>query len=106
MQTLKARRDMAVDRLNSIPGIKCLKPQATFYLFPNATEAMAIKGISDYEEFRRDVLHTTGVSFCTRLHFGRADPSETQRYLRFAYSGIDIAMIEEGLNRFKAYMEN
>ncbi len=106
VQTLKARRDTAVDRLNSIPGIKCLKPQATFYLFPNATEAMAIKGISDYEKFRRDVLHTTGVSFCTRLHFGRALPGENQRYLRFAYSGIDMAMIEEGLGRFKAYMES
>ncbi len=106
VQTLKARRDMAVDRLNSIPGIKCLKPHATFYLFPNATEAMAIKGISDYDEFRRDVLLKTGVSFCTRLHFGRALPSENQRYLRFAYSGIDMAMIEEGMDKFKAYMES
>ena len=105
VEILRSRRDKAVDLLNSIPGIVCLKPQATFYLFPNATEAMAIKGIADYEGFRRDVLHKTGVSFCTRLHFGRMAAGETQRYLRFAYSGIDIGRIEEGLLKFKAYME-
>ncbi len=31
------RRDLIVDGLNSLPGVHCLKPQATFYVFPNIT---------------------------------------------------------------------
>jgi aspartate aminotransferase len=29
------RRDLIVERLNLIPGIRCLKPQGAFYVFPN-----------------------------------------------------------------------
>jgi aspartate aminotransferase len=31
------RRDAIVQRLNSIPGIRCLKPQGAFYVFPNVS---------------------------------------------------------------------
>ena len=106
LDTLKARRDAAVDALNDISGVSCFRPNATFYLWPNVTEVMASKGISDYEEFRREALHATGVSFCTRLHFGRPLPDESDRYIRFAYSGIDVPDIQEGLARFKEWCEN
>jgi aspartate/methionine/tyrosine aminotransferase len=100
LDTLKERRDAAVDRLNAIPGVRCYRPEATFYLFPNVTGLMATKGIEDYDTFRRTVMRETGVSFCTRLHFGRPLEGETQRYIRFAYSGIDTDQINEGLARF------
>jgi len=45
------------------------------------------------------------VSFCTRLHFGRALPGEKDAYVRFAYSGISVPQIEEGLGRLKAWAE-
>ena len=54
LQTLRERRDLAVDLLNRIPGVHCLRPNATFYLFPNVTGAMQpARGSSDYESFRR-----------------------------------------------------
>jgi len=31
----KERRNITVEALNSIPGINCLKPKGTFYIFPN-----------------------------------------------------------------------
>jgi aspartate aminotransferase len=31
------RRDVIVQRLNTIPGIRCLKPQGAFYVFPNVS---------------------------------------------------------------------
>ena len=49
-------------------------------------------------------LHT-GVSMCARSHFGTPLAGETKRYLRVAYSGIDVALIEEGLSRLKKYLE-
>ncbi|MBI1336781.1 MAG: aminotransferase class I/II-fold pyridoxal phosphate-dependent enzyme [Phycisphaera sp.] len=103
LDTLKARRDACVDRLNAIPGVRCYRPEATFYLFPNVTELMAIKGFDDYEKFRRAVMNDTGVSFCTRLHFGRPVGQESRRYIRLAYSGIDIQQIEEGIDRFRTW---
>ena len=105
LDTLKERRDTAVDILNSIEGVHCFRPNATFYLFPNITAAMQHKGFSDYEEFRRGVLNATGVSFCSRLHFGRPLKDETNAYIRLAYSGIDTSEIEEGLTKFKAFIE-
>jgi aspartate/methionine/tyrosine aminotransferase len=105
LDTLKERRDVAVDILNSIEGIHCFRPNATFYLFPNLTGAMQRKGLNDYDEFRRSVLTATGVSFCTRLHFGRPLAGEKNAYIRLAYSGIDKSEIEEGLSKFKAFIE-
>ena len=102
---LKERRDAAADLVNSIPGFRCFRPEATFYLFPNATEAMGLLGTPNYDEFRRRVLHETGVSFCTRAHFGRVLAGEVERYIRLAYSGIDVDQIREGLGRMKRFFE-
>ncbi len=106
LQTLKERRDAAVDALNSIEGVKCYRPETTFYLFPNVTEAMANKGFEKLADFQNAALENTGVSFCTRNHFGRPLPGETNKYLRFAYSGINTEDIEEGIARLKNWIES
>jgi aspartate/methionine/tyrosine aminotransferase len=105
LQTLQERRDAAVDLLNSIEGVFCYRPNATFYLFPKVTGAMAAKGFDRYDEFSEAILQNTGVSVCTRLHFGRELPGESERYLRLAYSGIDVDQIHEGLGKLKAWIE-
>ena len=105
LNTLKDRRDIAVDILNFIDGVHCFRPNATFYLFPNVTEAMKKKGLTDYDAVRKSLLEETGVSVCTRLHFGRALKGEESFYIRLAYSGIDASDIREGLGKFKAFIE-
>lgn len=105
LAVLKERRNVAVEILNTIPGIKCFCPNTTFYLFPNVTALMEQKGYPDYESFRKDILHNTGVSFCTRLHFGRPFDDEPNKYIRFAYSGISADEIKEGLNKLKTYLQ-
>ena len=105
LTTLIQRRDRTVEMLSAIKGVHCTTPNAAFYLFPNVTEAMKRKGITEYNEFRTQALQETGVSFCTRLHFGRPLPNEKCRYLRFAYSGIELDQIEEGLAKFKTFVE-
>ena len=98
LATFRERRDTAVDALNSIDGIRCFRP--------NVTEAMTKKGLTNYDDFRKTVLRETGVSLCTRLHFGRAPDGETDFYIRLAYSGIDTPDIKEGLTKLKAFLEN
>ena len=104
LRTLKERRDTAVDILNSIEGVRCFRPNATFYLYPNITDVMQKKGFTDYDSLRKAFLHNTGVSVCTRLHFGRALPGEKDFYIRLAYSGIDKPEIIEALGKLKNYI--
>jgi aspartate aminotransferase len=104
IRTLKQRRDRCHELLSAIPGLHCSRPNATFYLFPNVTEVMKRTGLEDYESFRKGVLDATGVSFCTRLHFGSALPGERERYIRLSYSGIDLEGIEEGIGRLRSFV--
>jgi aspartate/methionine/tyrosine aminotransferase len=97
LNTLKQRRDTALDLLRQMPGVKVHTPEAGFYLFPDVTEAMANKGITDLADFAQQALHATGVSFCTRRHFGRPQPGEQEQYIRLAFSGIDNSDISDGL---------
>jgi len=104
LETLRERRDKAHALLNSMEGVRCYRPEATFYLFANFTEAIERKGL-DYEEYRKTALGETGVAFCTRQHFGSVLPGEKEKYLRFAYSGIEVDAIEEGLGKLKEFVE-
>jgi aspartate/methionine/tyrosine aminotransferase len=102
---LQRRRDAAVDQLQGIPGFVLARPDSTFYLFPNVTEAMTTLGFSDVAEFADAALRATGVSFCTRRHFGRPLADEIEQYVRFAYSGISVADIELGLGKLREWIE-
>lgn len=101
---LRRRRDAAAAGLAAVPGVSCATPDATFYLFPNVTEAVSIVGAEGVAEFARMALEQTGVSFCTRHHFGTAAPDETEHHVRLAYSGIAVDAIEEGLARLAEWV--
>lgn len=105
VETLRRRRDAAVAGLNAIDGISIAVPESTFYLFPNVTKIMERKQLTDVNQLMEDALVHSDVSFCTRKHFGRPLESEQDHYIRFAYSGIDVADIEEGMSRLKAFFE-
>jgi aspartate/methionine/tyrosine aminotransferase len=102
---LERRRDAAVAELQAIKGIVIAKPESTFYLFPNVTDAMDALGFTDVTAFADAALRATGVSFCTRRHFGRPLPGETEQYVRFAYSGISVEDIQEGLGKLRDWVE-
>jgi aspartate/methionine/tyrosine aminotransferase len=106
MAALEGRRDAALEILNATPGIRCHVPEATFYLYPNVTAAVEMTGCADVESFRRLVLERTGVSFCTRLHFGHALEGERESYLRLAYAGLSTRKIQEGLGKLRAFIQS
>jgi hypothetical protein len=60
--------------------------------------------MKDVTQLMQDSLHQTGVSFCTRLHFGRPQPNEELQYIRLAFSGINEADISEGLSKFRDWL--
>ena len=100
IKKLIKRRDLCLEKLNSINGLDISTPESTFYLFPNVSKIMRQKGYTNLEKFRIDALKNTGVSFCTREHFGTPSLNEEQQYIRLAYSGINRKKISEGLDKF------
>lgn len=103
LSTLRERRDALVAALRAIPGVSVYVPEVTFYLYPDVTEPFRRRGFTDTQAFRLDALHETGVSFCSRDHFGRAQPGEDRTYVRLAYSGIDVDRIREGIARLNTH---
>ena len=106
LDELQRRRDAAWGELAQIDGLVCPKPEATFYLFPKVTDVMSRMGFTDVASFATAALHNTGVSFCTRLHFGRPQPGEKDFFVRFAYSGLSVDDIHEGLSGLRRWIES
>jgi aspartate/methionine/tyrosine aminotransferase len=104
VDVMHTRRDATVAGVNAVPGMHTACPEATFYLFVNVTEAMQRKGFTDVAAFSTAALHETGVSFCTRRHFGRPQPGEVEQYIRLAYSGIEIDDITNGLGLLRDWV--
>ena len=103
---VERRRDAAWGELAKIDGFVCPKPDATFYLFPKVTDVMARMGFDEVGAFATAALHHTGVSFCTRKHFGRPQPGEADHFVRFAYSGLSVDDIQEGLSGLRSWIES
>ncbi|MFZ9629199.1 MAG: pyridoxal phosphate-dependent aminotransferase [Ilumatobacteraceae bacterium] len=103
---LQRRRDAAWGELAQIDGLVCPKPESTFYLFPKVTDVMQRMGFGDVASFATAALHNTGVSFCTRMHFGRPQPGEQDFFVRFAYSGLSVDDIHEGLSGLRRWIES
>lgn len=93
------RRDVIVERLNSIEGIRCLKPQGAFYVFPNisALFGRAANGrklaspceVADY------FLEEARVAVVPGEDFGSSE------HIRFSYA-TGLEDIERGCQRIGA----
>jgi aspartate/methionine/tyrosine aminotransferase len=102
---LEIRRDLLATELASVPGFRPIKPTSTFYMIVEVKAAMSSMGITCLEEFRAKVLSDTGVSFCTRAHFGTPQPGESEMYVRFAFSGVTPDVIKEVGSVLRPYFE-
>lgn len=93
VSVFKTRRDIIVDGLNAILGIKCLKPAGAFYVFPN------IKGILKPDratsmELSEYLLDKAKVAVTPGIAFG------AEGYLRISYATSEKNILE-GLKRIK-----
>jgi aspartate/methionine/tyrosine aminotransferase len=106
LDRLQGRRDILVKILNGIEGVEAHMPEAGFYVFPKITNILQQIGFNNVEEFRKVVLKETGVSFCGRHHFGRPLETETDSYIRLAFSGIGKDDLQEGMNLFRNWIDS
>jgi aspartate/methionine/tyrosine aminotransferase len=92
VQEFRKRRDLIVDGLNAIPGIKCLKPKGAFYVFPN----VASFGLSS-KEMENYLMDEAGVAVLSGRSFGEFG----EGFLRLSYAN-SIPNIEKALKNIKA----
>ena len=98
------RRNLIVKLLNQVPGVTCRSPGGAFYVWPNVTEACALIGARDSEEFRRRLLNEAGVAVLADIHFGPRVPNEGQ-HIRFSYAASNEA-IEKGVERMADFIRH
>jgi aspartate/methionine/tyrosine aminotransferase len=91
----KARRDIIVDGLNSIPGITCLRPSGAFYVFPD----ISATGLTGAELADR-LLNEGGVSALAGTAFGHV----SVHHLRFSYANSRENIVE-AVRRTRAVVE-
>lgn len=96
------RRDYMVDKINSIPGISCSKPDGAFYVMINITKLIGqtIRGykISDSVELCTALLESEKVAAIPGAGFG------DDNYIRLSYA-TSLKNIIEGLNRIENFLK-
>jgi len=106
VRALKTRRDATIAGIQTVTGMRVHTPNSAFYVFPEVTQTMARTGHDDVAKFATDALHNSGMSFCTRKHFGRPADNEKGNYIRLAYSGINNPQIDRGLARLAEWVNS
>jgi aspartate aminotransferase len=91
LEEFNKRRTFAWQKLNSIPGIKCVNAKGAFYLFPG----IAGTGLKS-SEFCAKLLEQEKVAAVPGIAFGADD------YLRISYA-TSMANIEKGLDRIEKF---
>jgi aspartate aminotransferase len=87
----RKRRDLFVNKLNQIPGFRCLSPDGAFYAWVNVEET----GLPA-EEIQRLLLEEAGVAAIAGAAFGPAG----KNYLRFSLVSARN-LLEEALERIE-----
>lgn len=95
VEEFQRRRDVIVQGLNSLPGIRCLMPGGAFYAFANITGT----GLSS-QEFAEFMLNEVGVACLSGTAFGR----EGEGYARFSYAN-SLENIQVAIERMRIALE-
>jgi len=91
----RARRDLVVDGLNSLPGINCLRPKGAFYVFPDVSGTGRTG-----DEIANMLLHEAGVSVLSGTAFGEIGAN----HIRLSYAN-SRAQISRAIEKMRAALE-
>jgi aspartate aminotransferase len=95
VKVFERRRNLVVDGLNAMPGVRCAKPQGAFYAFPN----IRATGFDEHELADR-LLSEAGVALLPGTAFGAAGAG----YIRLAYTQSE-EQLKLGLDRMREFLE-
>jgi aspartate/methionine/tyrosine aminotransferase len=92
-EDLRAKRDLCLDGLRSIPGVTVPDPDGAFYLFPR------IDGLTDSFEFCRRLLVESRVGLAPGVAFGAGGEGS----VRLCYAS-DPRILEAAVGRLEAFL--
>ncbi|WP_087971505.1 pyridoxal phosphate-dependent aminotransferase [Oceanobacillus rekensis] len=98
-QVFAERLNTFYDLINEIPGIKCVKPEGAFYLFPNVKEAVKNNGFNTVDEWVTALLEEEKVALVPGSGFGSPDNA------RLSYA-LSMEELIEAANRIKRFVTN
>jgi aspartate aminotransferase len=95
------RKDYMVEKINSIPGLSCIKPNGAFYVMMNISsfigkELYGVK-INGSDDFANLLLEKANVALVPGSGFG------TDIHVRLSYA-TSLKNITEGLNRIEKFL--
>jgi aspartate aminotransferase len=94
VKVFEHRRNLVVDGINAIPGMRCARPQGSFYVFPN------IEGTGyDEHELSDRLLAEAGVAVLPGTAFGHAGKG----FIRLAYTQSEDEL-KLGLDRIGEFI--
>jgi aspartate aminotransferase len=98
VREFQKRRNVIVDALNDIPGVRCFSPEGAFYAFPNVSNiyGRSYKGnkITNSAKLIDYLLDEANVAAVPGAAFG------SDNHIRLSYA-TSLANIEEGIKRIK-----
>lgn len=97
LNAFKQRHDFVVQRVNQIPGFKCLPADGAFYMFINVSEAVNIKGLANDAELASAILEHAEVAAVPGSGFG------SEGHLRISFA-TSMAQLEEAFDRIDQFM--
>jgi aspartate aminotransferase len=93
-RAFQERRDLIVERLNAIAGVRCVKPDGAFYVFPNVA-ALFTAQVANSDALAEHLLAEARIAVVPGSGFGAPE------YIRLSYA-TSMEQIEAGLNRLAA----
>jgi len=96
VKVFEHRRNLVVDGLNAIPGVRCKLPQGAFYAFPNVEGT----GFNERDLASR-LLNEAGVAVLPGTAFGQAGKG----FIRLAYTQSEDEL-KLGLDRIREFVES
>ena len=97
------RRNVVVEGLNAIPGVKCMMPQGAFYVFPDFSSfygrTLGSKVITNSTDLTAYLLEQANVAVVPGVEFGQ------DNHIRLSYA-ISLEQIVEGVARISRAVTN
>ena len=100
-KSFRIRRDLVIEQLNRIPGVRAVRPGGAFYVWANVTELCRWSGAKDSEQLRRRLLHQANIALLSDVYFGPRTPGEGE-HVRMSYAS-SIPDLQEGLRRLETF---
>ena len=95
----RRRRDFVVQRLRTIPGVKCAEPRGAFYAFPNVSGVLGKNGIRTSLELSERLLAEAHVAVVPGEAFG------VDRHIRISYAA-SMQNLKRGLDRIHEFIDS